>query len=322
MQYGRIPGLDKPVSRLVQGTMMLNSEEEEQSHALLDAVYEQGINTFDTGHAYGNGDCERVLGRWMHARGLRDRVVILDKGAHHNVDRQRVTPFDITADLYDSLARLKVDAIDLYLLHRDDPAQPVGPIMETLDEHHRAGRIRVIGASNWTHRRIQEANAYAKTHGLTPLSVSSPNFSLAEQAEPPWVNCVTISGPAHADARAWYLESRMPLFAWSSLAGGFFSGRLRRANFETVKETFPESTIRAYAIEPNFRRLDRVERLAREKGLTVPQVALAYVLNQPLDLYALVGACTPDECRANVQVLDVALTPEEMAWLDLRRDVS
>ena len=104
MQYVTLPGLKKPVSRIVQGTVMLNSENEAEGFSLLDAVFEAGCNTFDTAHVYGNGDVERVLGRWINSRGIRDKVVILDKGAHHNQDRKRVTSFDITADIHDSLA--------------------------------------------------------------------------------------------------------------------------------------------------------------------------------------------------------------------------
>ncbi len=318
MQYGNIDGIDKPISRLVHGTIMLTSEEEEWSFKLLDAVYDNGITAFDTGHIYGGGDPERILGRWMKERGNRDRVVLLGKGAHHNADRRRVTPFDVTADLHDSLARFQVDYIDIYVLHRDDPSVPVGPIVEVLNEHIQAGKIGKIGGSNWSHERLQEANAYAEANGLQPFAVSSPNFSLAEQAEPPWSECITISGPENAGVRSWYEESQMPLFTWSSIANGFFSGRLTRANFEEVKDQFDESSIRAYCTPDNFDRLDRVEKLAADKSLTVPQVALAYVLNQPLNIFALVGARSRAECDANLEVLSLELTQAEMDWLDLR----
>ena len=192
MQYGRVPGIEKPISRLVQGTVMINSNELDKSFALLDEIHSLGCNTFDTAHVYGNGDGERTLGRWIHERDIRDEIVIITKGAHHNADRSRVTPFDITSDLYDSLARLKVEAIDLYLLHRDDPAVPVGPIIDVLNEHQAAGRIGAFGGSNWTHERIQEANAYTQAHGLLPFAVGSPQFSLAEMMQPPWLRYTPI----------------------------------------------------------------------------------------------------------------------------------
>jgi aryl-alcohol dehydrogenase-like predicted oxidoreductase len=320
MLYGHVPGIDKPISRLVQGTVMVNSRELDRSLALLDEVFELGCTTFDTAHDYGQGDCERTVGRWVNERGLRDRVVIIGKGAHHNQDRQRVTPFDITSDLYDSLARFKVDFIDLYLLHRDDPGVPVGPIVEVLNEHLAAGRIRAFGGSNWSHERIQAANEYAAGHGLIPFAASSPNFSLAEQVQEPWPNCISISGPSGQAARQWYRQNQMPLFTWSSLAGGFFSGRFSRDNLASFDSYLDKLCVQAYGYEDNFKRLDRARHLAEEKGLTLPQIALAYVLSQPLNIFALVGCQSGAEFRSNLEASAVRLSPEEMAWLELKSD--
>jgi aryl-alcohol dehydrogenase-like predicted oxidoreductase len=272
-------------------------------------------------HIYAGGDSERAVGRWLETRGCRDRMVLITKGAHPNRDRKRVTPFDIASDLHDSLTRLRTDHVDLYLLHRDDPGLSVGLIMEALNDHIRAGRVRAIGASNWKHTRIAEANEYADRRGLKPFVASSPNFSLAAQVQSPWgPDCVTISGPANADARSWYERNRMPVFAWSSLARGFFSGRLKSSEPEGAKTVLEESSVRAYGCPENFERLARAERLAKQKGLTVPQLALAYVMAQPFNLFAIVGAASPDEMRLNVAALDARLTPEEAAWLDLRRE--
>lgn len=318
MEYGRVEGVEKRISRLVQGTVMLSAEEVEASIDLLDEIYALGCNSFDTAHVYAGGQAERVLGEWMERRGNREEVFILSKGAHHNADRRRVTAFDIASDLHDSLARLRTDYIDLYLLHRDDPSVPVGPLVEALNAHCAAGRIRAFGGSNWTVERIAEANAYAGDRGLKPFVASSPNFSLAEQVEAPWAECLSISGPQGESARAWYGETQMPVFTWSTLAQGFFSGRLTRANFEELREELPESCIRSYCHERNFKRLDRAFELAREKGKSVPQIALAFVLGQPLNLFTLIGCASGDEFRANLEALEIKLTPEEMAWLDLR----
>ncbi|HEY3417150.1 MAG TPA: aldo/keto reductase, partial [Armatimonadota bacterium] len=156
LQFSEIPGVGKPISRIVLGTMIINQRDWEQSVTLLDAAVRHGVTTLDTAHVYAGGDSERAIGRWMVERGNRAQMVILSKGAHPNADRARVTPFDITADLTDSLTRLKTEYIDIYLLHRDDPSVPVGPIVEVLNEHQRAGRIRAFGGSNWTHQRLQE----------------------------------------------------------------------------------------------------------------------------------------------------------------------
>ena len=319
MKYGSVPGIDKPVSRIVQGTIPVNSQRLEESFALLDAVLEQGGNAFDTAHVYGSGDNERVFGQWVKDRGVRDRIVILAKGAHHNQDRNRVTPFDIAADLHDSLARMKVDYVDLYLLHRDDPAVPVGPIVEALNEQIRAGRVRAWGGSNWTHARIQEANEYAWERNLIPMAASSPQFSLAEQVKEPWANCVTITGPQNEEARSYYSEAQMPVFAWSSLAGGFFSGRIRRDQTD-FEDYFMKLAVDCYALEPNFQRLDRAEELAARKAVTLPQIALAYVMNSPLNVFALVGCQNGEEFRANADALEIDLTEQETAYLDLQTE--
>jgi aryl-alcohol dehydrogenase-like predicted oxidoreductase len=318
MEYRTVPGVNKPVSRLVQGTVTFGSSDAEKAFQLLDDVLAIGCNTFDTAHVYGNGESERLIGRWLETRGVREQVVIITKGAHPNQDRpERVTPFDIASDLHDSLARLRVDSIDLYLLHRDNPAIPVGPLVESLNEHLAAGRIHAYGVSNWTHERIEEALEYAFVHDLKPIVASSPNFSLAEQRKPPWEGCISVSGPQGKEAREWYRAAQMPLFTWSSLAGGFFSGRFRRDNLDTFDSYWDRICVEAYASEENFQRLDRLQELAEQKGLTVPQVALAYVLNQPLNIFALVSARNREEFVANAAAVNIRLSAAEMAWLEL-----
>ncbi len=320
MVYGKIDGLDKSISRIVQGTIMLRSDDEAGGFKLLDGVYALGVNTFDCAHIYGGGQCERVLGKWIDSRNIREKVVILTKGAHHNADRKRVTPYDITSELYDSFVRCRTNYIDIYVLHRDDTDVPVGPIVEVLNEHKAAGRIRVFGGSNWTVPRIQEANEYAYKHNLTPFTVSSPNFSLAEQVKEPWAGCISISGPQNEQNRAWYAEKKMPLFTWSSLAQGFFSGRFRRETFEDYKSQLPGSTVEAYCYEQNFKRLDRAWELAKEKGLTVPQIALSFIMSQPVNVFSLIGVFNADECKANIEALVLKLTQKEINWLDLKSD--
>jgi aryl-alcohol dehydrogenase-like predicted oxidoreductase len=322
MQYGEINGVNKPVARVVQGATMIGSDlDAEQSFALLDQVYELGCNTIDTAHVYSGGNSERVIGQWMEARGLREKIVIITKGAAHSEDRRRMTPFDIACDLHDSLARLRTDHIDLYLLHRDDPNRPVEPIIAALNEHRQAGRIHAFGVSNWSHERIAAANAYAEKNGLEPFVASSPQYSLAESFDEPWPLCLSISGRAGAAAREWYQKTQMPVLAWSTLASGFFSGRFRRDNLQLFgKREWDEVAVRSYAREANFQRLDRAAALASEKGLTAAQVALAYVMNQPMNLFVLVGPHSAEKFKANIKASEIELTEQELDWLDLTTD--
>ena len=322
MQYGEISGINKPVACIIQGTTMIGSDlNESESFALLDQIYELGGNTLDTAHIYGGGKSARVIGQWLQARGLRDNMVIITKGGAHSEDRRRMTPFDITTDLFDSLARLKTDHIDLYLLHRDDPVLPVEPIIHALNEHQQAGRIHAFGASNWSHQRIEAANAYAKANGLKSFVASSPQYSLAESHTEPWPMCLSISGTEGSEARNWYAKTQMPLLVWSPLASGFFSGKFQRDNLNKFGEReWDEVVVRTYAKEANFQRLDRAATLASEKGVTTAHMALAFVMSQPMNMYSVVGPHSAAKFKANIEAADIKLTMQEMDWLDLKND--
>jgi aryl-alcohol dehydrogenase-like predicted oxidoreductase len=221
LRYLRFEPLRRELSRIVLGTLALSTEALEESYELLEAWVAAGGNVVDTAHSYRAGDCERVLGRWLEDRaGRRGELVIVSKGAHPDSRRSRVTPADVAGDLRETMARLH-GPVDLYFLHRDDPSVPVGPLIEALNEHKGAGRIRAFGASNWTVPRIEEANAYAAAHGLEGFCASSPHLSLATPNEPPWPGTVSATDTA---SRAWHERTGMPLFAWSSQARGFFTG--------------------------------------------------------------------------------------------------
>lgn len=324
MQQREIPGVSKKVPRLVLGTAHFPFPrsrfavwKKPADEALLDEAFELGFTAFDTAAVYGQGATETMLGRWMKSRKVRDRVVLIGKGAHPDTSgRARVTPGDIASDLNDSLRRLETDFIDIYLLHRDDPTQPVGPLMQALHQEIKRGRIGAIGASNWTHARIAEANDYATAQGLTPFAVSSPQFGLATPSEEPWHGCVSIGGDAGEGARRWYSEKKMAVLAWSSLGGGFFSGRFRRDNLGSFESYSDQLCVRCYCNPTNFSRLERAQALAKDKGLTPAQIALAWVLQTPLQPLAIVSSSSVSNLRFNRDAERVLLTPAEHAWLE------
>lgn len=320
MIFGRIPGLDKPVSRVCQGTTMLSEEHMAWSYELLDAVFDAGINTFDSAHLYGGGVCDRVFGEWVRRRGVRDEIVLMDKGAHHDKERRRVTPSDIAADLNVCLERLGFDTIDIFTLHLDDESQSVGPIVEELNRHLAEGTIHAFGASNWHHERIREANAYAKANGLTGFCLSSPHYSLAEQIEEPWADSVSIAGQTGEGARAFYIREKFPVFPWSSLSGGFFSGRFTPENLASLSTPADRRCVRCYCSQGNFARLARARAIAEDRDVTVAQIALAWVLTDPLDCYPLTSAWTPEEARQNAAAVEIELSNAERDWLALERD--
>jgi aryl-alcohol dehydrogenase-like predicted oxidoreductase len=196
-------------------------------------------------------------------------------------------------------------------MHRDNPAVPVGRFVERLNEHLRAGEIRAFGGSNWSPRRLAEANAYAAGHGLVGFAASSPQFSLGHWNEPPWEGCLTATDPA---TRRWYETSGLALFAWSSQASGFFTGRHSPTDGSVAPDTDPA---RVWYNAGNVRRLERVRELAARRGVPPAQVALAFVLCQPAHVFALTGPLTLGELHDSVAALDVSLTAAELRHLNL-----
>jgi aryl-alcohol dehydrogenase-like predicted oxidoreductase len=320
MQYIQIDPFKAKASRLVLGTMNITDPEgKEEDFKRLDAAVELGINVIDTAEGYGMGNTEVALGKWMDSRKNRSKLILVTKGAHPNFYRKRVTPFDVTSDLHNSLAKLKTDYIDLYFLHRDDLDKPVGIIMDCLNDLKKQGLILSYGASNWTTTRIAEANEYAKAHGYQPFTVSQPNYSLAQQyAEPFAPGCVSISGPENEKERAWYTKSQMPVFAYSSLAGGLFSGRITRELFEKHPEEIPQYCRVAYCGEENFTRIERARALAEKKNCSMPQIALAFVLTSDMNMFPIVGCANRAELESSIQALDIKLSSAERDWLDLK----
>lgn len=323
MRYGSISGVGDRVSRLVMGSMVFGTDPDRfaNTRRLLDRFVEAGGTTVDTARVYGSGSSERAFGAWLQQSGRRDQMVVIGKGAHHDnlTLERRVTPEAIREDVRASLREMQLDVIDVYILHKDDPEAEVGPIVEALNGEVAAGRIKAFGGSSWTHQRIAEANAYAEEHGLRPFTVSSPNLALAVPNEPMWLGCVSIAGDP--EAQAWYERTRMPVFAWSAQARGFFSGRYS-PELKDGATVDAQNVIRTYYSGANWERYRRADELAEDKGCTLRQVALAWVLHQTLEVFALIGPATVAELDDSFGALDIALTPDEVAWLNLEGERS
>ena len=306
MKYGRLAGLDIDVSRLVMGVD--NQTVMPHAAVVFDTFFEHGGNCFDTAWVYGgDGACERILGHWVHSRGVRDRVAILEKGGH----TPWCNPRDIRRHLTESLDRLQTDYVDIYMMHRDNPEIPVGEFIDLLNELQREGRIRVFGASNWTRERFAAANAYATEKGLNGFAALSNNFSLARMVAPPWDGCVSSSSP---EWRTWLAGTQTPLFAWSSQARGFFSG------IACPDDRSNADLVRCWYSDDNFRRLGRVNSMAGKRGVEPINIALAYVLTQPFPTFPLIGPRTVAEFKTCLPALGIQLGAEDLAWLDLEVD--
>ena len=318
MRYGQIAGVGKPISRIVYGCASEAMLRGEDLRATLDEALACSVTAFDTARVYQQS--ERVLGDWLRGQ-KRDELVIITKGCHPDDETpNRVNERCLRDDLRRSLSELRTDYIDVYLLHRDDLGVPVGAMVEALNARREAGEIRAFGASNWTAARIAQANEYARTHGLTPFAVSSPQLSLAVQVADPYgggAGCVSLTGGAMADERAWYRQTDLPVLAYSCLARGMLSGKLRSADASRAEQVLDPFSVKGFLCQENVERLRRAEALAREKGCTVAQLAVAWALGQALNVFAILTSASPERLRANAGGVDVAVSAEEAAWLNL-----
>ena len=284
---------------------MLEGAIEPFSHglALFDDFFGRGGTCFDTARIYGGGTGERVVGRWLASRGVRDEVTLIVKGAHP----PNCSPDGFRRELRQSLDTLGVERGDIYMLHRDNPQIPVSEWVDALNEGLKQGLYGAYGGSNWSIARLEEANAYAKEHELEGFTSASNNFSLARMVNPVWDGCISSSD---ADSRAWFEKSQTALFSWSSQARGFFA-RAKR-DFTSDAEL-----VRCWYGEDNFKRLERAQKLAQERGVSPVVVAAAYVLAQPFPIFALIGPRGVEETRDSFQALQLELSPEDLRWLNL-----
>lgn len=306
--------LGKPVSRLFFGTANPPiSTAEDSAYDLLDSVLASGINVFDSARSYGLA--ESTLGHWLEKRNCRDKIVILSKCGDVKNGKVLVNRQVILEQLQQSLEALRVNCIDIYLLHRDDPNTPVEEFIDTLNEIKAAGKIKIFGVSNWTHQRIEAANKYATSHGLTGFQVSSPNYGLALQVRDLWGGgCVTISG--NEDARSWYVKNQMPVIAYSSLGRGFFSGRFKAGDYEEARHCLDSFAQKGYLCEENMQRLQRAEKLAEKYGVSVSEIAMRYVFSSEMNVFAVVSTKSPERLQMNIRAANNPLTKEDVKYLE------
>src|SRR3954470_479329 len=226
-----LPGTPLKVSPLCLGSVTFgNTITESESFALLDRFVAAGGNFIDTARIYSDwvpGEkhrSERIIGDWLAARRNRAELVIATKGAHPLIetpDTPRTAAAELREDLEGSLRTLRTDVIDLYWLHRDDPARPVEHFIDALNGFLREGKIRAFGASNWTAARLRRANNYARQSGQQGFAANQPFWSLgvAQSRPPSFTGYVKFD----ADAYRFHQETGLAVIPYTSQANGFFS---------------------------------------------------------------------------------------------------
>lgn len=283
--------------------------------ALLSAFRDAGGNFVDTAHFYavlrpgGDGASERALGDYVHRHGRGDLVIATKGGGPPMAGYRRtdawLSPARVGADLDDSLSRLDVDTIDLFWLHRDDTRMSVGEIVEALNAEIQRGRVRFLGASNWSAARISAANAYAAEHGLQGFVAGQPEWSLACKNIPE-SELADDSGLAPrfmtADDLSTYRQEKITVIPYAPTARGYFASRGERGC-----EAYDNALSRA--------RLKRCLEIAATSGAAPGQVALAWLLHQEFPVFPIIGTLDPAHLQEALAAPDLVLTPEQVRSL-------
>jgi aryl-alcohol dehydrogenase-like predicted oxidoreductase len=315
MEYRLLGSSGCAVSALALGTLTFGNETDQAtSFGQLDQFTEAGGTLVDSADVYADGRAEEIIGRWLAARpGSRELVVLATKGRFptdespngHGLSRRH-----LALALDASLRRLNVDTIDLYQLHGWDPLTRVEETLRFLDDAVRAGKINYVGLSNFTGWQLQKALDIAEFRGLSaPVSVQPQYNLLARAVEWEIVPACQAAG--------------LGLLAWSPLASGWLTGKYRRGEPPAAGTRVVENADEGMRIwnqhgqsEQTWPVLDAVRKVAEGHGVSLAQVAIAWLLARPAVSSVILGARSMEQFADNLAAAEVKLTPEETQLLD------
>ncbi|KEO60490.1 aldo/keto reductase [Thioclava indica] len=316
MRYKRLGPSGLFVSELCLGTMTFGGRDgiwsqigqldQTEADALVKTALDAGINFIDTANVYAGGDSERILGQSLRNLGVaRADVVIATKvlgPMGEGVNARGASRYHIMDQCKASLERLQLDHIDLYQIHGFDAHTPIEETLEALDTLVRHGHVRYIGLSNWAAWQIVKAVGIAQARQLAPILSLQAYYTLAGR-------------DLEREIVPMLKDTGIGLMVWSPLAGGFLSGKYdregkgsdgRRANFDFP----PVNKDRAYDV------IEAMRPIAEAKGVSVAQIALAWLLHQDAVTSVIVGAKRVDQLADNIAASKVKLSDAELKTLD------
>ena len=298
---------DLNISSIVMGSAMSMSHLPKDVYfSIYDTYFEAGGNIVDTARSYGTGGrLEIQVGDYLKETGRTNDVIISTKGCNPGKDGlPRLYFEEMQKDVDESLEALHRDHIDLWWLHKDDESVPVEGIVDGYNRLIKEGKVFAVGCSNWTVDRIRAAQAYAEATHQQGFVASQINWSLAYSL-PGFMGDPT-NKTMDDYSYDWYYSQNMPIFSFSSQAQGFFP----RVDANGIK-SLPEELQLLYASPENMRRLKFAKEFAKEHNCSLSAVALAYLLNNKLTCFPIIGAETVDMLKLSLEAADVQMTEEE-----------
>lgn len=296
----------KKSSRILLGTAYFGDGiSRDEAFRMMDAFREMGGTHIDTARLYADGKSEEIVGDWLLERGA-EEMLVSTKGGYYEPDAgeaPRINENDIRADLEASLKALQMDSVEFYWLHRDDENTDVKEIIDFMNCLVNEGKIKKFGASNWTAKRIAEANDYAERNGLVGFSASqirfNPAYCLGERGGLIGMDEVEFD---------FYKRTGMPVVAYSSQAKGFFSKMA-----EQGESALSEKARRRYLCAENINRLEVLKRLSQKYGVSIASVICgAFSSFEKPEVFPVIGGSRLSQIEDSLSGADVKVSKDEL----------
>ena len=309
MQKRRIGRSDIQIVPLVFGGNVFGwTADEATSFSILDAFVDAGLDFIDTADVYsawvpGNqgGESETIIGKWLKKSGKRDKVVLATK-VSKLPQRKGLSATNIQAAVEDSLRRLQTDYIDVYFSHDDDTATPLTETLGAYQKLIEAGKVRIIGASNYSGARVEEALAVSRQHGLPEYQLLQPEYNLYDRA------------PYESDTEPVALANHLGVVVYYSLASGFLSGKYRSK--ADLADKARGSRVEKYLNPRGLAILDALERVAGRHGSTLATVALAWLIARPSVTAPIARATSVEQLKSLAAAVQLLLTDDDIRELN------
>jgi len=313
MEYRALGQTGLKVSPICLGTMQFGwTADEVMAHRVLTVAYEAGINFIDTADIYSRwvdanpgGVAEQIVGRWMKQNNIpRDKIVLATKVRGNmggGPEDEGLSHKHILQAVENSLRRLQTDYIDLYQAHWPEKQTPIEETLLAFDELVKQGKVRTIGASNYSAWELMQALWVSDRNNLTRFDSLQPHYNLVHRDE--------YERELAAVCKAYHLG----VIPYSPLAGGFLTGKYRR---NLVPNSARAGAAKRYFTERNWVLLDQMDLLAKERHASISQIALAWLLADPALDSPIIGANSVEQLKDNLGAINVRLTPAEKSALD------
>jgi len=284
--------------------------DEKTSFDLLDRFIDAGFDAVDTADVYSSwapghvgGESETIIGKWMKARGTRDRITLITKvGSPMGEGKEGLSARYIAEAVEASLKRLQTDVIDLYLSHFPDPKTPYEETLQAFETLVKAGKVRAIGCSNLDAGQLADSLAAAKSHGLPRYEVLQPGYNLHDRSgfEGPLADLCTAEG--------------IGVITYFALAKGFLSGKYR-SEADLGKSPRGQRSVKPYLTERGFRILKALDEVAEAHGAKPAEVALAWQMHKPAVTAPIASATTTAQIESLIASASLSLGADDMAKL-------